>query len=483
MDPNNITLKDLLDRIHREFSRDSQLSRKNRGRRMLRLAQTVDQLAISAGKTPQTAGIRLLVDGEAEFLKHLQENELGTTALSSHVRRRNMLLHYAQEFELLQPEAERSTWDAVLVESGYEQAMVRSIVTYAKIQGLSPAEFTQIHLDGWREQRLQQEGITLTAVDQAEKAFRRALREGELQMLFPRFNAAKRTQDAFSLFIENMEEPLKTDVLGIVEWARAEAAKGSLRIGESARIQLEAICGYKVNIRHEKMPTSVDPLLTEKFLTRYVNWLHTVRGRTRASIRPLVSGLHTILLHYPRFAKKKITWWPNVLGQIDTEPDSATEQRREERALRFEELLAAIERMRSARLSAKNLSSKALAWMVHDELSMMFALMHVWHPGLIRSCRVNDPGKNVFKDKVQLDRPGLKLTPAAERVLKHKPNARLWQFDFERDWGVGAFGIVIEQVAPLLDEYMRKGGHREKLIEDVKDPGTLFFLPSRRAAL
>jgi hypothetical protein len=192
-----------------------------------------------------------------------------------------------------------------------------SIVTYAKIHSLSPTEFTQIHLDGWRKQRVQQEGITLTALDQAEKAFRRALRKGKLQRLFPKFNAAKRTQPAFSLFMEDMEHPLKADVRSIIEWAKAEAAKGSLRIGESILIQLEALCGYAVNILQIKDLDSVGPVLTEAFLTVYVDWLYEVRGRSRASIRPLISGLHTILLHHPRFAEQSITWWPNLLGHID----------------------------------------------------------------------------------------------------------------------------------------------------------------------
>lgn len=40
-------------------------------------------------------------------------------------------------------------------------------------------------------------------------------------------------------------------------------------------------------------------------------------------------------------------------------------------------------------------------------------------------------------------------------------------------WGIGAFGLIIDAVAPLLDEYMRK--HRKELVKDREDPGTLFF--------
>ncbi len=477
MEQNEITLKDLLARIRRDLSRDPQLSRKNLGRRMWRFSQGVDQLAESAGKTPETTGITFLVDGETEFFQHLQRRRLGTTASSAYVIRRDTLLRYARRFGFLQAGTVNGGWEAVLNAAGYERCGMRSIVTYAKIQGLTPAEFTQNNLDKWRTQKLEQEGITLTAVDQAEALFRQVLRKGNLQKLFPKFNAARRTQSAFSLFIENMDVSLKADVCSIIEWARLEAAKGSVRIGENIRIQLEAICGYAFNILQLKNLKSVDPLLTEEFLTGYVRWLHVVRGRSRSSIRPLVSGLHTVILHFPRFAEQNITWWPNVLGHIDREPNSAAEARREERALPYEELLAALKRMRRTRSTAKSLSSKAFAWMVHDELLMMFAVMLVWHPRLIRSCRVANPATNVFKKEVQIDRPGLALTPAATRALKHNPRVQLWQFDFEQEWGVGTFGMIIDSVAPLLDEYMSK--HRKVLVKDREDPGTLFFCRRR----
>jgi hypothetical protein len=80
-----ISLKELLDLIRRHLSSDPKLSAKNLGRRMLRLSQTADQLAESAGKIPETAGIGLVVDGETEFLKHSYEKRLGTTASSLHL--------------------------------------------------------------------------------------------------------------------------------------------------------------------------------------------------------------------------------------------------------------------------------------------------------------------------------------------------------------------------------------------------------------
>jgi hypothetical protein len=114
----------------------------------------------------------------------------------------------------------------------------------------------------------------------------------------------------------------------------------------------------------------------------------------------------------------------------------------------------------------KCLSSKTIAWTVHDELLMMFAVMHVWHPGLIRSCQANGPAPNVFRREGQIDRPGLALTPAAKRAHKH--DLGVWQFDFEIERGVGAFGVIIDAVAPLLDEYMTK--HRRNSSQEKKIP-------------
>lgn len=302
-------------------------------------------------------------------------------------------------------------------------------------------------------------------------SFRRAMRKGDLQMLFPKFNAAIRKQPAFSLFIKDMEEPLKSDVHGVVEWALAEAGKQTLRIGKSFLIQLEAMCGYAVNILRMKHLNCLDPLLTKEFLTGYVVWLYEVRKRSRSSIRTLISGLHTVLLHHPRFAEQDITWWPKLLGRIEREPKSAVEGRREERSLSYEEHIAALKGMDRTRACAKTRDSKALGWMVHDELLMMFAVVMVWHPRLIRTCLVNSRSANL--KKVPIDRAGLALTGAAKRALKKDKQAQLWQFDFERQWGEGAFGLIIDPVAGLLDEYMRK--HRKILIGKCKDPGTLFF--------
>jgi hypothetical protein len=230
---------------------------------------------------------------------------------------------------------------------------------------------------------------------------------------------------------------------------------------------------YAINVLHLKGIVRVDPLLTEEFLSGYVRWMHETRGRPRASIRPLISGLHIILLHHPRFNRQKIEWWPNVLGQIDKEPKSIAEERREQRTLPYEQLLKMLERMRSARETATGISGKTLAWMVHDELLMMFSVRLVWDPTLIRTCRITGSSPHVFKKEVPTNRPDFSLTPAARKALKKDLKALFWQFDFERERGAGAFGLIMDAVVSLLGDFVQR--YRKELLQGAADPGTLFF--------
>ena len=468
---NSNTLKYLLGLIRRDLLGDPKLGRAKRELRMAKLSETARLLALSVGKTPETAEPEILIQGEAQFFARLKDQEFSTDASFHHLVRRDSLMHYAHKFGLLQQGVTRTEWDEVLDVAGYEAYMLHSIIAYARLCGLKAAEFTQNDLDEWKEQRLERENAKPISADRSESAFRRALRRDNLQKLFPMFNAAKRKQPAFSLPMEKMKEPLQADVRGIVEWALAEAESQTLRIGKEFLIQLETLCGYAVNILLMKHLTCLDPLLSKEFLTGYVVWLYEVRKRSRSSIRTLISGLHTVLLHHPRFAQNDITWWPKLLGQIEREPMSGVEARREGRSLSYEQHIAGLKKMDRARVNAKSGDPKTLAWMAHDQLIWMAAVMMVWHPRLIRICLVKGSSANL--KQLPNDRPGLALTGAAKRARKEDKHAALWQFDFERQWGEGAFGFIIEPVAGLLDEYMRK--QRPILIGKRKDPGTLFF--------
>lgn len=342
------------------------------------------------------------------------------------------------------------------------------IIMFAMAQKLHTYELMQAHVDAWSK--------TVPAnrcsmhVSRAQKAFRRLLRKEGLQALFPKFDASKRIRQ-FSLFLKEMDPPLQADVSGIIADMKASAQVGNVRIGENLLSQFEALCGYAVNELGLKGVVSVDPLLTQDFLLDYVKWL--ARKCKRPAISNKLGGLHTVVINHERFKDKDFSWWSSLLKKVGYEPESTVKERSRSRGLRYKKLLTIIFKIRSHRMTTQNLSLKKQAWSLHDEALMALMVLHVWDAHLIRICKISGPSPNLFCLPVPEERPYFALTPAATKAKDENRGVSLWQFDFEKEWGIGAYGLVISQVFPILEEYLSE---RWRLINKEKgDPGTLFF--------
>jgi hypothetical protein len=428
-------------------------------------------MARSLGETIDRASIGALADGETEFMRFLAGLDAGESAISRHVGRRRALLCYAQQFGLLAACPIEREWEPVAEATRCEKGGTLAIVKHAQAHGLHPSEFSQLHVDAWKLETLNR-GCTVSYVDAVEKRFRFALREAKLQDLFPAFSASKRTQP-FSLRLEGMVPLLQADVSEIVDTLRTKAQDGTVRVGENLLAQLEALCGYAINVLGMTGITSVDSLLTKDFLKKYVEWLKQTRKCKRPAISNRLGGLHTVIRSLDRFRGKDFSWWSDLLSTVEYEPESAIKERRRSRGLRYLQLLAVPSKIRNDRLSAKNSSPKELTWLLHDELLMKIAVMLAWDASLIRACRISEPAPNLFKKPTPTDRSSLAFTPAATEARAKDKDVDLWQFNFEQEWGLGAYGFLICQVVPLLEEYLDQRPH---LIDEKRgDHGCLFF--------
>jgi hypothetical protein len=465
------TLRYLLDLTRADFPNNPTLSMRHFEQYMARFENTAEYMAASIGQTIDTATAGAAAKGEAEFTQFLARLKRKENTVSRHIGRRDALLINAKRFGLL-PQASpiELEWQPILDAAGRNSGGFRRIVEYAKSKNLLNRDFSQRDMNAWRAQA-GLGGCSEEYQNRAEKAFRRAIRKGKLEKRFPRFDASKRRRP-YSVFIENMDEPLQTNVMGYVTWAREQAALRKLRIGESIVRQFEGLCGYAITIRDRKDLTSVAPLLAKEFLQEYVDWLHDDQGCQRPAICNRLGGLHTVVVHHPDFQSEDFSWWPSLIDRVDPELKSAVDERREDRSAAYEDLLTILPKMQEYRSSATNLSPAALRWLVRDQLLMAIAIKMLWEPQIIRIARVDGPSPNVFKQKAPKNRPNLAFTPSAKKALRKDPNADLWQFNFETERGVGAYGFMIKDVLPLLDEYAR---HRSEMIGDGKDPGTLFF--------
>jgi hypothetical protein len=428
-------------------------------------------MAMSLDDTVADVSVGAVAQGESEFLKFLDGRHLKEGSKARHKGRRAEIVRCAIRIGLLKAPAIELEWEVAAKYARQEKGGASNIVKYAVTNGIHTAEFSQRHVNAWKVQALD-DGYSPTCVNISEKAFRRALRIGKLELSFPKFNTSKRVEP-FSLFLEDMPPLLRADVQGILNAMQEKAEAGTVCIGDNLLSQFEAICGYAFNELGRTDIESVDPLLTEDFLRGYVNWKQDTKKCKRPAISNKLGGLHTVVCTLDRFTVKDFSFWPTLLNNVQPEPQSSVKARRRTRGLPFRKLLTVISGTRKDRLSANDLSPKEFAWSLHDQLLMKVAIMLAWDSSLIRVCRISGPSKNLLKIPAPKDRAFLAFTPAAIEAREKDESVRLWQFNFEEQWGIGAYGFLICQVVPLLQEYL---AHRWRLVNKLKgDPRTLFL--------
>jgi hypothetical protein len=465
------TLRHLLNLTRDDFPNNPTLSMRHFEQYMARFESTAEYMAASIGQTIDTVTASAAAKSEAEFMQFLARLKRKENTVSRHIGRRDTLLINAKRFGLLpQGSPIELEWQPILDAAGRNSGGVRRIVEYAKSKNLLNRDFSQRDMNAWRAQA-ELEGSSEEYKNRAEKAFRRAIRKGKLKERFPLFDASKRIRP-YSVFVKNMDEPLKANVMRYVTWAREQAELRELRIGESIVRQFEALCGYAITIRGRKNLTSVASLLTQEFLKEYVDWLHNDKGCQRPAICNRLGGIHTVVVHHADFQNEDFSWWPSLIDPVDPELKSAVDERREDRSAAYEELRAILPKMQEYRSSATNLSPVTLRWFVRDQLLMTIAIKMLWEPQIIRIARVDGTSPNLFKKEVPKNRPNLAFTPSARKAWNRNRSVELWQFDFEAERGVGAYGFMIEDVWSLLDEYVCC---RNEMIGDGRDPLTLFF--------
>ena len=242
------TLRHLLDLTRADFLNTPALSMRHFDQYMARFENTAEYMAASIGQTIDTATAGAAARSEVEFTQFLARLKRKQNTVSRHMGRRDALVINAKRFGLL-PQASpiELEWQPILDAAGRNSGGVRRIVEYAQKNNLLNRDFSQRNMNAWRAQA-ELEGCSEEYQNRAEKAFRRAIRKGKLEKRFPRFDASKRRRP-YSVFIENMDEPLQTNVMGYVTWAREQAALRKLRIGESIVRQFEGLCGYAIPLR------------------------------------------------------------------------------------------------------------------------------------------------------------------------------------------------------------------------------------------
>ena len=314
---NAATLKDLMEQIEREEGIDTQLAA------MLRA--TIAYLAMYCKRRPDQIGVlELTNDLRPGFRKYLQglkkprlqdpevtEPKLKRLSIKSYLNYLRILVESAQRFGWTQhsPELERQ-WGEI--RAAVSSAVgLRGIVGYAIRQGTAPATFTDKTLDDWAEQQFRR-GREYQYVRDLKTQFRKRVLWAGLSQQLPKLSFD--FPEDYGIRLEKFPEPLRTEARNVLEWKQAEWDPEMPEMPDRNRhcaatawhLQciLSRLFGYEVKFLG-RTPATLQDLLDEASLRKYVKWLITERqvrsvtliGELR-KLRPL--GSHPLLENWKR---------------------------------------------------------------------------------------------------------------------------------------------------------------------------------------
>lgn len=359
-------------------------------------------------------------------------------------------------------------------------ARLNTIIDDAIARGRRTSEYTRADLDLWANELAKKIGPG-SWHGEASRGFRLVICQPNLKNMFPKFRHNSE-QLAKNRECSCLTEELERDLWRFTKLRRREllfSRIDPLRDTEIDRMQhLHQLCQYAAEQLHIWPLVMLDQVLTEPVVSSWVKWLHEEKHYKRTSLEKLLSSICTMLIKHPDYWNQDLDPIRRAARKVKDEPGSVKSARKSARMVNYKELLVAIRRMKEARLAAEgNGSEKQVAWLVHDQLLLMFLVLGLWPRQCVRGCRISGDNPNLFKGPLRPEDVPADLQPWASELLKENRELHLWQYRFtskELPRRGAIHGVVHNFLLPLLEVYLDH--YRDKLLKEGKsDPGTLFF--------
>jgi len=290
---------------------------------------------------------------------------------------------------------------------------------------------------------------------------RRFLFESELDSKFPQL-LPYRKLEIWAIPVEQMPEPLRTEVMRILSWKQADFAPGRPRRGKhrkvSARILEECIArlyGYAVTFLEMKDITTLLQLVSEFVISAYLSWSINDKKLSVAA----VGGFRLLLAairHYPTYKGVDFGWFKDLMDQLPKEDQSEINERKLKKYLPHIALSTIPGRLAELRRHEKK-GTRAYVLLLRDELIIRWELILPWRQRNLREMRLGNRGtdnlfKEGFPENINIAKPQWVIDELAKN-----PEATFWQVYFRRHetkTGMEVRGVVPWQLVALLEEYI-----------------------------
>jgi len=414
-----------------------------------------------------------------EFRLFLKNRRYAIHSIQTYAQNIRRLVRLAEERGWLsdtQPIAE--LWAPILASLRKTRGAPAGVVRYAIKHGIPPQEFSEQHLQAWGEWmvRCRRKVHTVRIV---RSQFRRAVVRAGLEHMISKLDCNPQRTSDYGVPIDELPEPLRTDLRSMLTWKQARYAKGRpqwARLRPISAKQLERwvcrIYGFATGIAGRTGINSLRELISEDVVASFVEWALNDRNLSRSSMMKL-SMIYGALRHHPDYKDLDLQWFSNLFEELPEDNEHERIERKAAKYLPYDVISVVPERLEQLRRKASG--EVRAAWLAHDELLIRWLLTLPWRQRNLREARLGDAATaNIFFAElpplVHIAKPEW-----VEAALRENPHQKFWLFHFRPDetkTGNDVHGILPRRLIPLLDDYLQH--HRPKIV-GPSDPGTLFL--------
>jgi hypothetical protein len=464
----------VLSAIRKQLMLDRTKTDRQVDKRMDDLIGVVNHIARSLNTKPERLTVSEVVENETVFLDYLSGRKFSPSTKAQLPSNRHALLRHARKLGFSPRSfAILDEWEPI---KSALPAICSVIVQNAIERNRRPIEFCNADISVWANTTLAA-GRQYVYVRNMKSAFLTGVRESGLQSQLPQLDVATRRLPAFSVRVDDMPLSLSDEIGEIVESRHERAELGFIRMSRSTASNIvdhfEEVIGYAIRIRGMKNLDSIRQLLVEPFMMDFAFFLHDERKCSRATVVGRLGRMFSTIKCSPAFEGVDLSWVPNIYSKLRGEPESALKGRRRKRYTAFRKLAVVPEQMRIERAAGSHRSPKSLGWKIRDELLLSCLILAQYPPHFVREAVL---GVNLFKAPIPHADSQFKIPSWVHECLEKDPNATFWQFHYKSEQGEVFRGLVLRQIASLLDLYISQ--HRPLLIGSSVDPGTVFFTRS-----
>jgi hypothetical protein len=464
------TLQDLLDVIRRREPQETHL--------LSMLSATTAHIEQALTQRANRIAIGQLLEIKPALQRHLKERGFRRNSIRSYTNYLRILLEKARSLGWSEASPELEIVWADLRDATSKKKGCSLIIRYAIRNGKRPVDFTEADLAGWREAFIHAGRSGGYGTD-LKNRFKKAIYDAGLAERLPQIVFCPCDRKYFGIRISKLLEPLRKEILNLLEWKTATFVPGRPRRVKNRQVSAKSLrwvlcylAGFVIRIKGGT-PNSLADLLSQEMVTGFAEWClnqRKVKARTVHNALGRICGLRC----YPPLASHDFSWLLPLMEQLPIEDYSHVKERKQRRWVAFDELARIPDQIRREATAYADISQRKRAEMMACAVLIQWLATLPWRQRNLRECKLGSfaSGGNLSKEEVL---PQMARSTEVEQVLKTNPRALLWQFYFRPDEtknGRAVRGILPRQLVPALEEYIQR--YRGVLVGNRPDPGTLF---------